>query len=181
MLTSTIWLKEKLSVQKIAGLVVGVIGVSVLVGWIPLELTKEVYLSIVMALAGALCYAIAAVYAKIKFSKSDPIKTVAGQMTAASLLLLPVLISSSSELVISSKIILAILVLGIVCTAAGYTLFFQLVSTVGSVNASLVTLIVPVFSLVWGVIFLDEPVTVGLLAGLVLILLSLMLFIKTKR
>ena len=181
MLATSIWLKEKLSIKKVAGMVVGILGVSVLVGWVPLALTKEVYLSIIMALAGALCYGIAGVYTKVKFSKADPIRTAAGQMVSASILLLPVLLSSSSELVFSPKIIMAILVLGIVCTAAGYTLFFQLISSAGSVNTSLVTLIVPVFSLIWGVLFLGEPINVGLIAGLILIMVSLTLIIRTSR
>ena len=162
-------------------MVLGIIGVAVLVGWMPLDLTKQHYLSIVMALAGALSYGIAGVYAKLKFSKSDPVKTAAGQMTSASFLLLPVLFYSSSEMVLSSQILFAIIVLSVLCTAAGYVLFFKLVASAGSVNASLVTLIVPVFSLLWGVIFLGEPVNAGLLIGLVLILLSLTVVLRARN
>ena len=181
LLATVVWLKEKLSLRKVAAMIVGLAGVFVLVGWIPLQLTKEVLVAISMALTGAFCYAIAGVYAKLKFSKSDPVKTATGQMTSASFLLLPVLFTSSSELVLSTEIIVSILALGIVCTAAGYTLFFQLISSAGTVNASLVTLIVPVFSLVWGVLFLGEPVNAGLVAGLILVLVSLIIITRSGK
>jgi drug/metabolite transporter (DMT)-like permease len=181
LLTTAIWLKEKRSFMKVAGMIVGLAGVLVLVGWIPLDLTREVYIAITMALAGALCYAIAGVYAKLRFSKSDPAQTATGQMTSASFLLLPVLFTSSSKLVFSADIVISILALGGICTAAAYTLFFRLISSAGAVNASLVTLIVPVFSLIWGVLFLGEPVSAGLLTGLSLVLTSLIMITKKTK
>ena len=73
-----------------------------------------------------------------------------------------------------------ILILAVLCTAVGYALYFKLISNIGSTNASLVTLLVPVFSLLWGMLFLDEPLTPAVVIGLTLILGSLKLIFSAS-
>jgi drug/metabolite transporter (DMT)-like permease len=55
------------------------------------------------------------------------------------------------------------------------SLYFHLVARVGPLRANTVTYLVPIFGMAWGALFLDEQVTGGMLAGLALILASVLL------
>src|SRR5687767_8728765 len=107
-----------------------------------------------------------AVYAKVYLRDSEPIKTTTGQITAAALLSLPLTGYFNAGEVVGISTAVSVITLAVVCTAIGYTLYFRLIANVGASNASLVTMLVPVFSLLWSLIFLDEPVTSALLIGL---------------
>ena len=62
------------------------------------------------------------------------------------------------------------MVLGIVCTAAGFLIFFRLIAEIGPSRATVITYVNPVVALALGVAILDEHVTTGVVAGLLLIL-----------
>jgi len=181
MVVSAVWLKEKLTPKKLTGLVIGLAGLTVLVGWIPLALTQKVVISIVFSLLAALSYGIGAVYTRRSLRHAEPLKTATGQITAAAILAVPLIGYSSTSGAIGLDLSIAITVLAIVCTALGYTLYFKLITSVGSTNASLVTLLVPVFSLLWSILFLNEPLTPALLIGLAMILGSLKLVLAPSK
>lgn len=178
MVISSVWLHEKTSVKKIIGLLVGVSGLVVLVGWIPLALTFKTILAIVCSLLASLSYSMATVYTRVYLKQSDPVKTATGQLSAAAILALPLLVTSSSHTVFSTQMVLVVLTLALLCTALGYALYFHLIASIGAANASLVTLIVPVFSVIWGITFLHEPLTLGILIGLMLMMTSLWLVLS---
>jgi drug/metabolite transporter (DMT)-like permease len=75
----------------------------------------------------------------------------------------------------SAIVVLSVLGLALSSTAVAYMLYFRLISNVGPTSTSTVTLLVPLFGLLFGVLILDEPVGLGTLAGLVLILSSVTL------
>lgn len=181
MVLSAVWLKEKLTLRKISGLLVGLAGLAVLVGWIPLAFSGKVVVSLVASLLASLSYGTGAIYTRVAFGKSDPLQTATGQLSAAALLVLPLLLTSFDQEAFRPDILLALLLLAVVCTAWGYTLYFRLIARVGSANASLVSLLVPVFSLVWSVLFFREPVTPAVVIGLLLILGSLRLVTAAPR
>jgi drug/metabolite transporter (DMT)-like permease len=68
-------------------------------------------------------------------------------------------------------------------TAAAYLIYFRLIENVGPTSTVTVTLLVPVFGLLFGVLLLDEPFGVGTLAGLGIILFSVVLItgVSLKR
>ena len=181
MIISSYWMKEKMSVRKLTGLFIGLMGLVILVGWIPIELNGRTILALAFSLLASLSYGIGAVYTRIKFRQSPPMQTATGQISAAALLVLPLLIFSNSSYDLNLNMALVVLVLALICTALGYALYFKLISTIGSINASLVTMLVPVFSLIWGIVFLGETLTPGLLAGLALILGSLKLVLSPSK
>ena len=181
MIVSSLWLGEKMRVRKVLGLSIGIVGLIVLVGWIPLAVNTKVILSIIFALIASLLYGLAAVYTRVYLAKSNPFQTATGQLGAAAIVLLPFLPNSFSNEVFTFNIIIVVLILAIISTAIAYALYFRLLSNIGSTNASLVTLLVPLFSLLWSVIFLDEPVTASLIIGMLLILFSLKLIITPAR
>lgn len=175
---AALWLNERLHWQKVGGLLLGIGGVTILVGWSPLPLSPAVIVAAIFALVAALSYGIAAVYARRTFTGSKPIETATGQLIGSSVLLLPVTFVSVPQTVPSVGVVLAVTALALACTAFAYLLYFQLIASAGATRAASVTFLVPAFSLLWGNVLLGEPVNVGIIVGLVAILLSVWLVIS---
>ena len=79
----------------------------------------------------------------------------------------------------SSQVIVAVVVLGVICTAIGFLVFFPLVAEVGAARATVITYVNPAVALALGVAFLGEPLTIGIVLGFVLIVLGSVL--ATRR
>src|SRR5205085_8486120 len=65
---------------------------------------------------------------------------------------------------------LALLGLAFISTTVAFIFYYRLIADIGPVKASTVTLLVPVFGMIWGVLFLGEPLTAGRVAGCAIIL-----------
>lgn len=149
--------KKTITLKVFAGLIAGISGVALLVGFDPAVLAADSWVVIGAALSAALSYGIATCYAQGK-SAIEPFANAHGSMWAASLLLLPLLpffpIQASSD----PEIIGSVLLLGIVCTGIAYLFYFRLIAEIGAPSALTVVYIVPVFGVLWGHLLLDEPI-----------------------
>ena len=172
---AAVWMGDALTARKLVGVALGIVGVTVLVGWDPIAMNWAVALSVGAMLAASLAYALGSVYAKRTFADSPPRAIASGQLTAAAMLMLPLAAVSAPEQSPSTIVVLSVLGLALPSTAVAYMLYFRLIANVGPTSTSTVTLLVPLFGLLFGVVLLDEPVGVGTLAGLVLILSSVTL------
>ncbi|HEY8599359.1 MAG TPA: DMT family transporter [Thermomicrobiales bacterium] len=178
-LAAALWLGERLTLAKGAGLFLGICGVVVLVGWSPLPPGPLGFASIGASLLAALFYAVAGVYAKRTFVGIVPLRLALGQQLGATALLLPLAIpvgiATAPTLRPTPGVIAAILALAILCTSVAYLLYFYLIASVGPTKTLSVTFLVPVFGLLWSTIFLHEPLGISTLLGFGLILLSVLL------
>lgn len=181
LLIARIWLKEKLSVAKITGLLLGITGIVILVGWNPVAVNGKTMIAVVASILAAVSYGFANVFTRIKFTGSNPMKTASGQMIGAAALVLPFLFAGGDAQTFSLPVFTPLLILGIVCTALAFIIYFKLVSSMGSVNTSMVTILVPFFGILWSAVFLNEPVTIGLLIGLIFIITGLTLVIRSAN
>jgi drug/metabolite transporter (DMT)-like permease len=172
---AAVWMGDALTARKLVGVALGIVGVTVLVGWDPITMNWTVALSVGAMLAASLAYALGSVYATRTFADSPPLAIASGQLTAAAMLMLPLAAVSAPEQSPSTIVVLSVLGLALPSTAVAYMLYFRLIANVGPTSTSTVTLLVPLFGLLFGVVLLDEPVGVGTLAGLVLILSSVIL------
>ncbi len=172
---AAVWTGDALSARKVVGVVFGIVGVAVLVGWDPIALSRVVLLSVGAMLAASLSYALGAVYAKRTFAGTPPLVMAIGQPAAAAMLLLPLAAVSLPDERPSVAVTLSVLGLALLSTAAAYMLYFRLIESVGPTSTVTVTLLVPVFGLLFGVLLLDEPFGLGTLAGLGIILSSVAL------
>jgi drug/metabolite transporter (DMT)-like permease len=174
-MVAAIWMGDVLTARKLVGIVLGIVGVTVLVGWDPIPLNGVVLLSVAAMLVASLSYALGATYVKSSFSGIPPLGMAIGQLGAATALLLPSSVVSFPGEVPSSAVIFSMLGLALLSTAAAYLIYFRLIENVGPTSTVTVTLLVPVFGLVFGVLLLDEPFGPGTLAGLGIILSSVVL------
>ena len=90
----------------------------------------------------------------------------------AALFLVPFTVVAPPQQVPSGPVILAVLTLGIVCTAIAYLLYFRLIANIGPTRALTVTFLVPVFGVFWGIVFLQEVLSWSTVLGFGVILLG---------
>ena len=166
---------ERLTGQKLIGVLLGFAGVAVMLGLpgndSPLSGIQGV--AMFACLGAALCYGFASVYGR-RFARLDiaPIHVAFGQLTASTVLMIPVVWISGGGFSLtgfSGGTIAAVLVLAVACTALAYILFFRILAAGGATNISLVTLLVPVSAILLGALFLDESLSVNAYLGIVMI------------
>jgi drug/metabolite transporter (DMT)-like permease len=174
-IVAAVWMGDALTARKAIGIVLGIVGVSVLVGWDPLPLNGIVLFAVGAMLLASLSYALGATYAKRSFSGIPPLGMAMGQLGGAVALLLPLAVVSLPEVAPSTVVTLSLLGLALLSTAVAYLIYFRLIENVGPTSTLTVTLLVPVFGLLFGVLLLDEPFGFGTLAGLGIILTSVVL------
>ena len=174
-LVAAAWIGESLVPRQVVGVVSGILGVAVLVGWDPISLNGAVLLSVGAVLAASFSYALGGVYAKRTFAGIPSITLAIGQQAAAATLLLPLAVATLPAELPSEAVALSVLGLALLCTAAAYLLYFYLIRSVGPTKTLTVTFLIPVFGLLFGVLLLGEPVGIGTLIGLGVILTSVAL------
>ena len=176
------WMKEKMNKQKWLGILTGISGVIILVGWSPIPLTSEVVMAIILSVLSTVAYSFAGVYAKQSFSGVPPLSVAYGQQLAAALLLIPFTLFNlpESKSDISTIAAFSVLGLALLCTAVAYLLYFYLIESVGPTKTLSVTFLIPLFGMVWGAVFLNEQVTAGMLVGLIVILSSIFLILDIQ-
>jgi len=169
-LVAYVWLRDKLSAVRIAGLAIGFSGVVMLVwGQASFRPGGSGY-AIVGALAASLLYGISANYAKRRLAGVDPLAIATGSQVAAALVLLPPAIAWWPAQVPEASSWLAVIALAVACTGIAYILYFRLIAHVGPAKAIAVTFLVPAFGVLWGMLFLDETLTPGMVLGCAVIL-----------
>lgn len=177
---AAVWIGEALTTKKVFGLVVGLAGVAVLVGWDPVPLSGVVLLSVAAMLAASLSYAIGGVYVKRTFAGVPPLAMAIGQHAGAALLLLPLAAASLPEEAPPLPAALCALALTLLSTVLAYLLYFRLIQNVGPTKTLTVTFLIPVFGLLFGVLLLGEPVGLGTLVGLGIILYGVALVTEVR-
>ena len=166
---------ERATPARIAGVVVGFVGVVVLIGFGNLgDIGRELPGQAAMLLA-AISYALSALYGR-RLANVPPMVAAAGMLTASSLMMLPItfVLHTPFEPMPTMGSFAAIIGLAVASSAIAYIIFFRLIGTIGS-NVMLVTFIMPVIALASGAAILGEVVELRHLGGLALIFCGLAL------
>ncbi|HJS40483.1 MAG TPA: DMT family transporter [Sphingomicrobium sp.] len=168
---------ERMTPRKIAGVLLGFGGVAVMIGPTLLANVGTGVLAQLACIVAALCYAVAAVWAR-RFRRQGlkPMSVTTGQLSAGALMMLPLALVVDqpwTQPLPPVSAWAAIAALAIFCTALGYVFYFRLIDSAGATNALLVTLLVPPFAIVFGSLFLNEVLAPQDFAGLALIALGL--------
>ncbi|WP_420549346.1 DMT family transporter [Curvivirga sp.] len=168
---------EKMSPNKMLGVFIGFAGVAMMIGMDALgELGTAVWAQ--LAIIGAtLSYAFSGVWGRrFKRMGTAPMVTATGQLTASSLILLPVTFYLDQPLSLNMpgmETILAIVFLAVAATSLAYLLFFKILAAAGATNVMLVTLLVPVSAIILGAAFLGEVLALKHFLGMAMIALGL--------
>lgn len=166
-----VWLRQRLTPKAALGLGLGVAGVALLVGLDQAMLQPGAEWAAAAALAAAFCYGIASLYAK-QARAVEPLANAHGSMWAATLWLLPASFFFVPPALPGPDILLAVVILGVVCSGVAYLLYFRLINEIGAAPALTVTFLIPLFGVLWGWLFLAETVGWHTLAGAFIVILG---------
>lgn len=162
-LVAWLWLKDRPTGSRVLGLAVGFLGVAML-AWDKATFRPDASgiapgWAVLACLGATICYAFAASATKRYLGGLPPLVTATGSQVGATLgLALPALWLWPAQMP-GGQAWLAVLVVGVLCTAVAYILYFRLIEQAGPARALAVTFVVPVFAIFYGMLFLQEPVT----------------------
>ncbi|NOI67910.1 DMT family transporter [Vibrio sp. 99-8-1] len=176
-IVAAIFLTDERPTQlKVIGVTIGFLGVVMMIGLPALD-TGENLLAQLAVVTATLSYAFAGVYGrKFKSQNINPIVIAAGQVTASSLVLLPIALTVDGVTTLnqaSSSTWISMIGLAVMSTAIAYVLYFKILELAGATNVLLVTLLVPVSAILLGSLFLDESLQLIHFIGMAMIALGL--------
>jgi drug/metabolite transporter (DMT)-like permease len=166
---------EKLTPNKVLGVVLGLCGAVTLIGWDILFGERGNVLAQLAVLGAALSYAATGIYAK-RFKGTAPLVLATVQISCAALWMLPVALltfPSGQRFDLSLPVVLSVLGLAVLSTALAYLIYFRVLASAGASNVLLVTLLIPVSANALGALVLGERVGVEQVLGMMLIGLGL--------
>lgn len=184
----SMFFNDTLTPKKAAGVLVGLMGITLLTTTGPVSFTSTVVMGALACLVATSCYGAAGFLTRQWIADKGGLdaKLVAfGSQIGATLFLAPFFgISATVNPPASwgdSTVWLALLAVGFVCTACAYILYFRLIADIGPVRSLTVTFLIPPFGVLWGVMFLDEHLSAGHLYGGGLICLAVWFVLSKSK
>ncbi len=164
---------ERMTLPRLTGVILGIIGVAVLIGGTALQSLGVNVVAQLAVLGAAISYAFAGTFGRrFKTMGISPIATATGQVSASSLLMLPLVLAVDQPWTLampSTGTVLALIALAALSTALAYILYFHILASSGATNVLLVTFLVPVSAIMLGILFLNESLGTKHIIGIALI------------
>ncbi len=161
------------------GIVVGMLGVVLLFG-LDLGGDADTLAGGLMVLLASLGYAVGAILLKRKVRHVEPVAVAGANMAIAALVTLPLFLATLPDQAPSAKTVGSLVVLGAGGTGIAFLWFYTLIRDLGPARASVIAYIAPGFSVLYGTTLLGEPLTVGAIGGLALILAGSWLAVRGR-
>jgi drug/metabolite transporter (DMT)-like permease len=157
--------------RRLFGMAVGFLGVFLLVGIESFTGTSDP-IAILMMLGASVGYAYAVIYITRKMPGVSGIAINGIAMAMTALFYSPALFILWPDHKIGTTAIYSVIALGIFSTGIAFAVFFTVMAEIGPTRASLVTYMNTAFAVVLGVLILSEPLTLGIIIGLPLVLIG---------
>jgi len=173
-----IGIADRIDGRRLVGLLVGLAGVAALVG---IDVRGGSLLAAGAVLLAAACYAAGPLVATLKLSHLPSLAVSAVAMGLSALAYAPFAVRSRPQQLsdVSAAAWASVVVLGVVCSALAFLVFFALLAEVGPSRTTVITYVNPAVAVLLGVLTLGEPVTAGLVVGFPLVLLGS--YLATRR
>jgi drug/metabolite transporter (DMT)-like permease len=169
--------RQVLGARQVAGLLVGLLGVAAVLGF---DLTTMTPLAGGEMAVVVICYATGPQILARRLAHLPGLGVVAFSLAVCALAYLPVAVWQRPRAVPSAEVLAAVVVLGLVCTALAFILFFELIRHIGALRATVITYVNPAVAVALGVALLDERFTAGTAVGFGLILVGSTLATKAS-
>jgi drug/metabolite transporter (DMT)-like permease len=173
-----LWLGEPFTARKLAGLALGIVGVTLVVGLGPMALTADVVRGTAACIGATLCYAVSTTWLKRISGAVPPIALSAATLVVASIAIAPFLPPAPAPEAFTPQVVAAVLGVSLLCSALAFVLFFRLIADLGPTRTLTITFLIPVFGVLWGAVFLGEPVGAGTIAGGLVVLAAMRLVMR---
>jgi drug/metabolite transporter (DMT)-like permease len=172
LITAALGDRHNIAPVRVMGMVLGLVGVAALVG-IDAAGGHLDLLSILEMLVVAVCYAVAPIVIDRQQNPPPAIGTVTLSILMVAIVYAPLgVVGLSSAWPLGAGTAGSLLVLGLLCTALAFVLFFRLIAAAGPVRAVTITFINPAVAIILGVLVLSEQMTTGMLIGFPLVILG---------
>ena len=156
-----------------AGLIVGLVGVALVVGIHSIR-EPDQFLGALALLGAAASGALASFVVKFRYRDAGiPASTTSFfALVVGAVLALPVALVTAPHEAPGTRAVLAVIMLGLVCTALGYMLYYSLINQIGGQRAALANYLTPAFALFYGVLLLGESLQPEEIIGLAMIVVG---------
>ncbi len=174
-LIAHLWLKDKMTNLQFIGLATSIVGLVILV-WDKVSVDIQTWWPILAGVMATLLYGIASNSTKKYLVDVSTLTVTAGSLFFAALfmlLLIPFFLPDF-ETITTTHWFYAV-ILGVICTAFAYYIFFNLIRNIGPAKAVSVTFLIPIFSFIFGYLILDEVVTTRMWGATAIILFGMAL------
>ncbi|MBK6320884.1 DMT family transporter [Candidatus Aalborgicola defluviihabitans] len=167
------WMGEDtLNARKVVGCLLGLGGVTLIVGLGPVEPSWKVALAALGCVLASACYGVSTPLMKRALSRMEPLQITAGLHAAAFLMLLPGALWSWPSAHFTPVALLAVVIMGVITSGIAYWLHIRILAHVTPVAAMSPTFLIPVFGVTWGHVFLGEQLSTSIFLGGGLVLMA---------
>jgi drug/metabolite transporter (DMT)-like permease len=175
------WMKiDTITLRKVAGCLIGLAGIGMIVRLGPVDLSPTVLLACLAALLAAACYGLAVPLTKRALSRMEPLPVAAMTHLWSIVIIAPLSVYGLPQAKWSFGALLATAVMGIVTSGIAFWLHLRVMRHISSTAAMTPAFMIPVFGVLWGHLFLGEPLSKGMLAGAALALIAIALISDLK-
>jgi drug/metabolite transporter (DMT)-like permease len=163
---------ERVTGIRSIGLLIGIVGVAVLLGF-DVGGDEQKLFGAAMVLLAALGYATSALLIRRPAISALPsLGVVSFMCLTTTIVLLPLAVLQRPNKIPGAEVIVSLLVLGLICTALAYLIFFALIAEVGASRGTVITYVNPAVAVFLGITLLSEPLNAAIIIGFLLILLG---------
>jgi drug/metabolite transporter (DMT)-like permease len=170
--------RERLGGIRTVGLLLGVAGVTAIVG---VNLDGASVGPIVEVGFVAICYAVGPAILQRYLAHLPALGVIAASLAVTAVAFVPIAVLGPPSDTPSGTVVASVVTLAVVCTALAFVLFFALIGEIGPARATVITYVNPAVAAMLGVAILDEAFTVGMGVGFVLVLAGSILATRPAR
>ena len=128
------------------------------------------WVAIGACLGATTCYAVSSIYMKKYAAGAKPIAIAGWSQIFAALALAPFVPFAPPTSAVTPLIVGNVLLLALLCSSIAYVLYYRLIADIGPTRALTMAFLMPAFGMLWGALFLDEPITLPMIAGCALVI-----------
>jgi drug/metabolite transporter (DMT)-like permease len=163
-------LNETLTRTKVLGLVAGAAGVVLVSRAGPVVPDLWFWIAVLACLGATTCYALSSIYMKKRAAHLKPLAIAGWSQIFAALAMAPFVPFAQPSAALTPLVAFNVLMLAVFCSSIAYVLYYRLIADIGPTRALTMAFLMPVFGMVWGALFLGEPITLPMIAGCALII-----------
>ncbi len=178
-----IWFHDKMTKLQSLGMLLSIFGL-IFLAWDKVSFSLASWLPILAGVTATMSYGIATNLMKKHLSNVSIITATSGSLFFSAVFMSILLVFNMPDIQnIPSRHWLYGIILGALCTAVAYMIYFNLVKTIGTMKTASVTFLIPIFSFIWGYLLLGEKVTLRMWIATAIILcgMSLVMGLIKKR
>jgi drug/metabolite transporter (DMT)-like permease len=168
---------ERLSLNRVLGVSIGILGVVIAIGYQNIFQLKNDDLGKYLIIIATISYGFAGVWGKLRLNNLSPIIAATGMLTISTIILTPYAITNHLVEIYSLNfyIFKYAFIFAIICSVFAYFLYFKILESAGAGNLLICTIIIPPSSIFLNAFFLDQNITTNEYLGLIIIILGLII------